>query len=99
MLFVEAVSRRLPLPDCRRRLSYLAKLGYQDALRRAHYHLIFVRAALAHGKERTALRLLHTVLPSVQHSLNRQKRNLLGKELLRLTKRLISELEATTAAL
>jgi hypothetical protein len=95
MLFCVAVSGGLPLPDCRRRLNAVAKLGYQDALRRAHYQLIFVRAALAHGETRTALGTLHAVLPSIQHSLNRQKRSLLGKELLRLTKSLISELETT----
>lgn len=78
-----SISRGQTLATCRARFNTLAKLGYTDIEQKAHYFLIYARAALERGHPLIAGNLTRTMILDLRHSLRRRRRNLLARQLLR----------------
>ena len=83
-----SLSRCQSFATCRARFNALAKLGYTDTEQKAHYFLIYARAALERKHPRIARNLIRTMIPELQRSLRRNRRNLLARQLLRLFEQL-----------
>jgi len=77
-----SISRCQAFATCRARFNALAKLGYTDTEQKAHYFLIYARAALERKHPRIAGNLIRTMIPELQRSLRRRRRNPLGRQLL-----------------
>lgn len=76
-----SVTHGRSVATCRARLKSLSKLGFTNIEMKAHYHLIYARAALRQGHRQiafeTATRLAFELKRSLPH-----RRSLLGRELL-----------------
>src|SRR5262252_9610457 len=75
MLLDMSISRGQTLATCRARFNALAKLGYTDTEQKAHYFLIYARAALERKHPRIAGNLIRIIIPELQRSLRRRRRN------------------------
>jgi len=82
-----SISQGQTLATCRVRFGALAKLGYTDVEQKAHYCLIYARAALERGHPRIADNVTKNMIPELRRSL-RRRRSLLGRQLLRLFEQL-----------
>jgi hypothetical protein len=76
-----SISRGRSLATCRVRFNALAKLGFTDIEQKAHYHLIYGRAALERGHHHIADHVASKMILELRRSL-RRRRSLLGRELL-----------------
>lgn len=85
-----SISRGQTLATCRARFNALARLGYTDTEQKAHYVLIYARAAFDKGHTRIGANLTRAMILELRRSLRRRPRNLLARELLRLFEQLES---------
>ena len=83
-----SISRGQALATCRARFNALARLGYTDTEQKAHYYLIYARAALERGHPRISANLTRTMILELRRSLRRRRRNLLARQLLSLFEQL-----------
>lgn len=85
----QAIFHGCSLALCRRKLSDLSNLGFATVERKAHFHLIYARCALAHGHKQVA----HTTAKSIAAELDRSAKSRLGKELTKSFSDLLRSLE------
>jgi hypothetical protein len=83
-----SISRGQTFATCRARFNALAKLGYTDTEQKAHYVLIYARAAFDKGHPRIGLNLTRAMILELRRSVRRRPRNLLARQLLRLFEQL-----------
>jgi hypothetical protein len=76
-----SISRGRRIASCRARLNALAKLGFTNIEQKAHYHLMYARAALERGHPQIAFNLATRMVLELRRSL-RHRRSLLSRELL-----------------
>jgi hypothetical protein len=76
-----SISRGRRIANCRARLNALAKLGFANIEQKAHWHLMYARAALERGHPQTASNIATGMVIELRRSL-RHRRSLLGCELL-----------------
>ena len=81
MLLDLSISRGQRIASCRARFNALAKLGFTNIEQKAHYHLMYARAALERGHPQIAFNLATRMVLDLRRSL-RHRRSLLGRELL-----------------
>jgi len=86
-LLAMSISRGQTLSTFRGRFNALAKLGFTDVEQKAHYFLIYARAALEHGHPRIAGNITNGMIRELRRSLSR-RRSLLGRQLLGLFEQL-----------
>jgi hypothetical protein len=80
-LLDRSISRGQRIASCRARFNALAKLGFTNIEQKAHYHLMYARAALERGHPQIAFNLATRMVLDLRRSL-RHRRSLLGRELL-----------------
>jgi len=85
-----SISRGRTLATCRVRFNALAKLGFTDIEQKAHYYLIYSRAALERGHPQIAENLARRMIRELQRSL-RHRRSILGRQLLGHLERMASD--------
>jgi hypothetical protein len=83
------------IASCRARLNALARLGFTDIERKARYHLLYARAALERGHSQIAFDVASRMVLEVRRSL-RNRRSLLGRELLGHLERLATRASKVT---
>ena len=83
-----SISRGQTLATCRARFNTLAKLGYTDTEQKAHYVLIYARAAFDKGHPRIGANLTRAMILELQRSLRHRPRNPLARQLLSLFEQL-----------
>ena len=76
-----SISRGRSLKTCRVRFNALLKVGFTDIEQKAHYYLIYGRAALERGHPQIADNLARRMIPELRRSL-RHRRSILGRQLL-----------------
>ena len=76
-----SISQRRSLNTCRVRFNALLKVGFTDIEQKAHYYLIYGRAALERGHPQLAAKIAHRMIRELRRSL-RHRRSILGRQLL-----------------
>ena len=84
-----SISRGRRIAGCRARLNARAKLGFTDIEQKAHYHLMYARAALERGHPQIAFNHATRMALELRRAL-RHRRSLLGRELLRHFEQLVT---------
>lgn len=64
------------LSICRAKLSNASRLGWTDIGRKAHFHLVYARVALASGHKRVARRVAFAMVKEIQNMLDEPKNGL-----------------------
>lgn len=67
-----SISRGQTLSTCRARFNALGKLGYTDTEQKAHYFLMYARAAVERGHPRISANLSHAMILELRRSLRRR---------------------------
>jgi len=75
-----SISRGRSLKTCRVRFNALLKVGFTDVQQKAHYYLIYGRAALERGHPQIADNLARSMIGELRHW--RHRRSILGRQLL-----------------
>lgn len=76
-----SISRGQSLKTCRVRFNALVKVGFTDIEQKAHYYLIYGRAALERGHPKSADKLARRMIGELRRSL-RHRDSILGRQLL-----------------
>ena len=85
-LLEQAIFHGCKLSVCRARLNAATRLGFTDVEQSAHYRLLYAKGAFARGHKRVAYRTATAIASDLERSLRGRPRNLLGRQLLRLTR-------------
>jgi hypothetical protein len=75
-LELSLLSFQRSLAVCRNKLQRLARLGYQDVERKAHFEILFVRGAIVRGHKRVAKRHATQVAEELRAELKKRKSSL-----------------------
>jgi hypothetical protein len=88
-LLEQALVHGCTLSFCRTKLKAASRLGYSNVERKAHFHLIYARGALACGHNRVAKRIVAAMVAELGRSLKKRK-SPLAEQLLEVTKQLLN---------
>jgi hypothetical protein len=85
----QALIHGCALPVCRAKLRAALRLGFSNVERKAHFHLLYARGALARGHKRVARRSSSEMVVELERSLKKQK-SLLAKQCLTRTREFLN---------
>jgi hypothetical protein len=89
-VFQQALSHDCSWTLCRAKFRALCKLGFTNLELKAHFHLLYARAALSRGSSRLAHRTATAMIRELKSG-RKHSRNPLRKELMDLTQALLLE--------
>jgi hypothetical protein len=95
----QAILHGCNLSVCCAKLRVASRLGFSDLEQKAHYHLLYAKAAFARGHKRLALRTTTAITKELERSLTKSPKNALAKHLLKVAREFLTSMKNSSGKL